>query len=812
MLASQILNASGQMALVFDSYFPQPSSTCGTGSYSEIMVPPSSSWTETTIDLSSLSITGNTIQVVFNYYDCDGNWGYYWGFDNARIQGVGGADWLTLSPMEGSLPSGNVQNIDVVLNSEGHEPGDYSVNVHVRDIEYMIDETIVFDMTVLEFINTPPAPFALVFPADGEVVANLEPILQWDPAFDPDTMDNVYYTIDFGSTIPDQTTLDAGTDTSYAFEHPLENNTTYYWQVSANDEFGGSSESIGGWQTFTIDLGDEADGEPVITDISDIPNDNGGWVYITFTGSYYDTDTLRLESYQVERLDDSVWVGHSNFAAYGADSYTVEANTLQDSTESDLGITTFRVVANMDEGNWASDSAQGYSVDNLIPEIPSGFTGLAGNGYNRVSWNEIETEDFQYYSVYKNNSVLGFSIETEYVDSDGPFNVGDSYYSTATDFNGNESDPSMSVSYAVNLMEINLRWNLVGLSLGIDDPVYTELFSGSAVNSLFGFDGTYYLSEDIVPGNGYWLFFEEDSDPVVYGFGMDELQINLSQGWNIIAGITGTVPLSAVIDPENIVVPSTLFGFDETYFLADEIINGNGYWINAYSSGVITLSNSVSARTDIAFIDRTLTANRISFNGMDLFFGIEIPDEELMSYSLPPQPPSGAFDARFDGDLRVVKEHGEIKLMHTEESVVVDYSIYIDAGEHMNWVLTSETGEDFILDGDSELVMPAFEYVYLQRKEAIPLTFAIHQNFPNPFNPTTILRYELPEQSFVVLTIYDLLGKEINNLVNAQQEPGYKSTRWDATDNMGRPVSAGVYIYQIQAGEFIQTKKMVLLK
>ena len=183
-----------------------------------------------------------------------------------------------------------------------------------------------------------------------------------------------------------------------------------------------------------------------------------------------------------------------------------------------------------------------------------------------------------------------------------------------------------------------------------------------------------------------------------------------------------------------------------------------------------------------------------------------------MSYSLPPQPPGGAFDARFDGDLRVVKEHGEIKLMHTEESVVVDYSIYIDAGEHMNWVLTSETGEDFILDGDSELVMPAFEYVYLQRKEAIPLTFAIHQNFPNPFNPTTILMYELPEQSFVVLTIYDLLGKEIINLVNAQQEPGYKSTRWDATDNMGRPVSAGVYIYQIQAGEFIQTKKMVLLK
>jgi len=835
LLASQVLNASGQMALVFDSYFPQPSGTCGTssyseeakilvsidgGDYSEIMVPSSSSWTETTIDLSSLSATGNTIQVVFNYDDCGGNWGYYWGFDNAQIQGVGGAEWLTLSPMEGSLPSGDVHNIEAVLSSEGNEPGDYSVNVHVRDVAYMIDETITFNMTVLEFINTPPASFALVYPANGETVANLEPTLQWDPAFDPDTMDNVYYTIDFGSTIPDQTTIDAGTDTSYSFEHPLENNTTYYWQMSANDEFGGSSESIGGWQTFTIDLGDEADGSPVITDISDIPNDQGGLVYITFNRSFYDTDTLRIESYQVERLDDSVWVGHSNYGAYGADSYTVEANTRQDSTESDPGITIFRIIANMDEGNWASDSAEGYSVDNLIPEIPSGFTGLSGNGYNRVSWNEIETEDFQYYSVYKNNSVLDYSVETEYIDDNGPFNVGDTYNVTATDFNGNESAPSVTALYDLYLMDIDTNWNLVGLALGIDNIVYTELFPGSQANSLYGFDGQYYNSDLLINGSGYWLFFNSDSDPVIYGFNLDELQINLSQGWNIISGITGTVPLSSVIDPENIIVPNTLYGFSELYFNSDEIVNGQGYWINASSDGVITLTNNASARTNITFSDRTLTANRISFNGMDLFFGVEIPDNELLSYSLPPQPPAGALDARFEGDLRVVEEHGEIKLMHTEENVSIEYSISIDAGEHMNWVLTSANGEENILDGTGEFIIAACDQFYLKRKEAIPLEFAIHQNYPNPFNPTTMLRYELPEYSFVTLTIYDMLGKEITTLVNDQQEAGYKSVRWDATDSMGKPVSAGVYLFQISVDNLsnqsqrrlVKTLKMVLLK
>jgi hypothetical protein len=57
-----------------------------------------------------------------------------------------------------------------------------------------------------------------------------------------------------------------------------------------------------------------------------------------------------------------------------------------------------------------------------------------------------------------------------------------------------------------------------------------------------------------------------------------------------------------------------------------------------------------------------------------------------------------------------------------------------------------------------------------------------------------------------------MLGREITQLVNTTQEAGFKAVQWDATDSMGRPVSAGVYLYQIQAGEFVQTKKMVLLK
>ena len=98
------------------------------------------------------------------------------------------------------------------------------------------------------------------------------------------------------------------------------------------------------------------------------------------------------------------------------------------------------------------------------------------------------------------------------------------------------------------------------------------------------------------------------------------------------------------------------------------------------------------------------------------------------------------------------------------------------------------------------------------RNETFPQGFALEQNFPNPFNPITTLRYDLPENSYVNVIIYDMLGREVKTLVNQTQDAGYKSVIWDATNDYGKPVSAGVYLYQIQAGEFVQTKKMVLLK
>jgi len=96
--------------------------------------------------------------------------------------------------------------------------------------------------------------------------------------------------------------------------------------------------------------------------------------------------------------------------------------------------------------------------------------------------------------------------------------------------------------------------------------------------------------------------------------------------------------------------------------------------------------------------------------------------------------------------------------------------------------------------------------------EIMPEEFALNQNYPNPFNPSTQIRYALPEDSKVTIIIYNMLGEEVRTLVSDYQTAGYRNVLWNATNDNGSLVSAGMYIYTIQAGKFYQAKKMILLK
>ena len=94
----------------------------------------------------------------------------------------------------------------------------------------------------------------------------------------------------------------------------------------------------------------------------------------------------------------------------------------------------------------------------------------------------------------------------------------------------------------------------------------------------------------------------------------------------------------------------------------------------------------------------------------------------------------------------------------------------------------------------------------------IPATFALKDNYPNPFNPTTTIRYDLPAAALVNIVIYDITGREVARPLSTTQNPGYHSVIWNSKNFNGESVAAGIYFYQIQTKEFVQTKKMLLLK
>jgi len=95
---------------------------------------------------------------------------------------------------------------------------------------------------------------------------------------------------------------------------------------------------------------------------------------------------------------------------------------------------------------------------------------------------------------------------------------------------------------------------------------------------------------------------------------------------------------------------------------------------------------------------------------------------------------------------------------------------------------------------------------------ALPKQFALHQNFPNPFNPATTIRYDLPKPAQVTLTIYNILGQKVRTLVNAYETAGYKAIVWDGINEAGHPVGSGLYIYRIEAGDFRKSLKLLLVK
>jgi hypothetical protein len=166
----------------------------------------------------------------------------------------------------------------------------------------------------------------------------------------------------------------------------------------------------------------------------------------------------------------------------------------------------------------------------------------------------------------------------------------------------------------------------------------------------------------------------------------------------------------------------------------------------------------------------------------------------------------------------------------SEDNLVVGAAIITEGGYLQNSAVYGDdvTTEDidglkvgekisFTYDGDTltshvQFNPMSFHDVKLDYDTFLPTTFALYQNHPNPFNPITTIRYDLPEDGPVSIIIYDLMGREIKTLVKQVSAPGRYSATWNGKNEFGKQIASGMYFYRMETPDFQSVKKLIFLK
>ncbi len=384
----------------------------------------------------------------------------------------------------------------------------------------------------------------------------------------------------------------------------------------------------------------------------------------------------------------------------------------------------------------------------------------------------------------------------------------------------NNALPDISVPLNLNVMDpggditLNIThfsdWNLVGLPVGVSDSHYYSVFPESVPESCFGYDDEYTQTDEMEVGDGYWLRFPSEGSTDITGSALDGLELNISEGWNIISGVSEIVNVNTgIVDPMEILVPGSVYGFDGTYVNSSVLEPGKGYWIRSLEGGSI----NISSQNRSGFVRRSTVcpdANTLRVNGMELYFGENISGIDPVLYSLPPKPPPGATDIRFSDDTKFCMLN-DCLIEVTGDGKPLKFDCNIKDGEE--WQLVDESGKEYNCSDVQEKELH-IESGYIALKKittlTMPQSFSLSPAYPNPFNPVTTIQFTLPMVETwhaVSLQIYDISGILIETLMDEQLIPGQHTVTWNGTG-----FSSGVYFLKLEAGSFSQVEKLMLIK
>jgi hypothetical protein len=366
-------------------------------------------------------------------------------------------------------------------------------------------------------------------------------------------------------------------------------------------------------------------------------------------------------------------------------------------------------------------------------------------------------------------------------------------------------------------------WQTLSVPVIVEDFTKTTVWStaNSAAYSYCGSGG--YVQEDTLEnGAGYFISFSSSQEVSYMGGKLKQFEVPVCAGWNIIGSISEKVPINSnvCLHPAENRFESLKYIYQNGYIQVDSIYPGMGHWVKVSMTGSVEVNENAILCDYGTFVAEEELDHFIIVDSeekrQDLYVAnLSLnPSLEGVDLSMPPPFPGAAFDARF--------EAGEYIKAVIPDSNAVELVINIETEAYpvtVSWELNPENGIEYSISTqglgkmgsntmtltEGKLRMNAF--VSDMSKIELPTIYSLEPNYPNPFNPTTVIKYSIPEASEVTLSVYDILGREVATLVNEKKEPGYYQVTFNAEN-----LASGIYIYRLVTKNYTKSQKMLLVK
>ncbi len=353
-------------------------------------------------------------------------------------------------------------------------------------------------------------------------------------------------------------------------------------------------------------------------------------------------------------------------------------------------------------------------------------------------------------------------------------------------------------------------WNMVAVPLASPNMTASSIFTGA--NSLvFGYSNGYTIQSTLDVGKGYWVRYPDAASFILSGANVSGSPITLDAGWNMIGLFNTNIPVANITTTPAGIINSSFFGFGTGYVPVTTLNSGIGYWVKTSGAGTLNIGTAPAKAGSIAvsLIDKSWNKIIVTDKtGNSAILYAAKTTVNTSSFELPPVPPLGIFDVRF-ASQSLVENLGDASSKTISISGAA-YPVEIRAEGTDLLIKDNATGKliNNIVKSGSSIVI-ANENINTIEVSAIskPAEYQLEQNYPNPFNPSTTIRFALPENAKVRLTVFNQIGEQVAELVNGQVEAGYHQVIWNAAN-----LNSGVYFYEIRAEKFSSVKKLLFIK